>query len=194
MATINSVPPAIGVHSPGARASKSSAASSCRSNQIMRFGITSHEFAPPVRRFARRRREPNRKCARIQSTAEIAGQAFADFPHGRSWILRQQMRSRHQHAGSADAALCAAAMRETPVASGCNSPSHATPRRSESSHLAPEAPAPNNCSPTRHPCAPSRNRTRLHHSLPSHRSDGGPRAARQAIASSAAHAPYASRR
>src|SRR4051794_9347776 len=110
-ATINSVPPAIGVHCPGSPAINASTAArlpgatiACASASLrmqVLFGSGGNygfEYADESR-----------------AATEIAGKAFTDFGHRGVGIALQQVGRGHQHAGRADAALRAAAGQKCPL-------------------------------------------------------------------------------
>src|SRR5438270_3421331 len=109
-ATISSVPPAIGIHSPGWPAMSSSTAARPPGATIW--------WASASPRISRLLRLPGGGNYRFEdadeagTTAKITGEAFANLRHRRVWIALEQMVGGHQHARGADAALRAPAGQE----------------------------------------------------------------------------------
>src|ERR1700739_2595210 len=104
--TISSVPPAIGIHCPGAEAIRSSpaggepgATSSC-SAALPRMHLLLSGLGAACGCGQNGFEDANESRA----ATEIASESFADFSHGWLGIMREQMFGRHQHARRANAA------------------------------------------------------------------------------------------
>src|SRR5580693_2660832 len=113
-ATISSVPPAMGVHLPGAPAISSSTAVRV-AGAIISWAAGLPRIGGLCGGGGRRRGGCDHRLndAREAGTAtEIAGQAFADFPATGIGVEGKQLGGGHQHARCANAALGAAALKK----------------------------------------------------------------------------------
>src|SRR3984885_14750520 len=115
-ATINSVPPAIGVHWPGSSASKASTASrlpgaisSCASAlpRMSRLGCSRLQV------LCGGREDRIEDALEPSAAAKISGKPLANFSHRGMRILRQQLSGCNQHSRRADAALRPSAMEKS---------------------------------------------------------------------------------